>query len=141
MVSSSLLGPPVAAKVTSSAPSGLEARTWADRCGGRLPRHSHAHVPQPENATGHGVPVLRTVAAHDRRGQLELPLRLRKSPRGAGPPVNEVLDQVGLGDAGTAIRTRCPAVSSSGWRWPAPVYSPTLLLLDEPLSNLDAKLR
>ena len=34
------------------------------------------------------------------------------------------------------------AASSSGWRWPGAWWSsPRILLLDEPLSNLDAKLR
>ena len=36
----------------------------------------------------------------------------------------------------------CPADSSSAWRWRAPSpRSPDILLFDEPLSNLDAKLR
>ena len=41
-----------------------------------------------------------------------------------------------------AIRPSCPAASSSAWPWPAPwSSSPQILLLDEPLSNLDANLR
>ena len=41
-----------------------------------------------------------------------------------------------------AIRSSCPAASSSASRWPARWSTgPSLLLLDEPLSNLDAKLR
>src|SRR5262245_25026499 len=38
-------------------------------------------------------------------------------------------------------RTNCPEASSNAWRWRARVYEPAVILLDEPLSNLDAKLR
>ena len=41
----------------------------------------------------------------------------------------------------TAIRTSSPAGSSKGWRWRAPWSWSRGLLFDEPLSNLDAKLR
>ena len=41
-----------------------------------------------------------------------------------------------------AIRRSCPAASSSGRRWRARSrHKPSVLLLDEPLSNLDLKLR
>src|SRR3954449_3861053 len=47
----------------------------------------------------------------------------------------------GLPATRSVIRAACPAASSSAWRWRALVITPSVLLLDEPLSNLDAKLR
>lgn len=32
-------------------------------------------------------------------------------------------------------------VNNNGWRWPALIIEPQVLLLDEPLANLDANLR
>ena len=74
---------------------------------------------------------------------LELPLKLRKVAKAdRDARVDATLEQVGL----AAFRDRYPHQMSGGQQQRvalarALVYSPTVLLLDEPLSNLDAKLR
>ena len=56
--------------------------------------------------------------------------------------IHDALDKVGSPTCWTATRTSSPAASSSVSPWPARLSTqPALLLLDEPLSNLDAKLR
>src|SRR5690606_13641917 len=77
------------------------------------------------------------------RENLDFPLKLRKIGKAErARRIEEVLDLVEMGEYGT----RYPHALSGGQQQRVAlartlVYRPSLLLLDEPLSNLDAKLR
>ena len=101
-------------------------------------------MPPEHAAHGHGVPELRGVAAHV--GVRER--RLRPAHRQGAPRARSASawracwTRSGSRASSAAIPASCRAASSSAWRWPARwSSSPSILLLDEPLSNLDAKLR
>jgi iron(III) transport system ATP-binding protein len=74
---------------------------------------------------------------------LALPLKIREVPKDEQRKrIDEALDKVGL----LHLRERYPHQLSGGQQQRVALarslaYSPTILLLDEPLSNLDAKLR
>lgn len=79
----------------------------------------------------------------DVAGNVGYPLRIRRKPKAEiAARVREVLELVGLED----LAGRYPHELSGGQQQRvaiarAIIYSPQVLLLDEPLSNLDAKLR
>ena len=74
---------------------------------------------------------------------IAFPLRIRKAPRSeVDRRVERAMDMVGIGE----LKDRLPSAISGGQQQRvafarAIVYDPSVLLLDEPLSNLDAKLR
>jgi iron(III) transport system ATP-binding protein len=77
-------------------------------------------------------------------GNIAWPLKVARWPREkrVRSGSREVLALLGIDALQSATRRRSPAASSSAWRSPAPSRpKPSILLFDEPLSNLDAKLR
>ncbi|WP_051581644.1 ABC transporter ATP-binding protein [Pseudonocardia acaciae] len=140
-----LLGPSGCGKSTTlAAIAGLEAPSGGRIAAGSLVYSDGSTFLAPEERNlgmvfqSYALWPHMTVAAN-----LELPLKLRKLPREERDRrIDDVLGQVGLSDC----RSRFPHQMSGGQQQRvalarALVYSPTLLLLDEPLSNLDAQLR
>ena len=101
-------------------------------------RHRHAHLPTRH---GPGVPVLCPLPAHERGEERAFGLEMRSVPKPEiERRVKEALAMVRL----EALAERKPRELSGGQQQRvalATVIRPSILLLDEPLSNLDAKLR
>ena len=115
----------------------LRGRVVASSRAGRVRGAAQA---QPRD----GLPVVRDLAPHDRVRQRRLPAHAarQRAARSSSDKVTRVLDLVGL----DGLQTRAATLLSGGQMQRlalcrALVYEPDLLLLDEPFSNLDAKLR
>lgn len=143
----SLLGPSGSGKTTLlRAVAGLESPARGRiTIGTRAVYDAAAHVDIPAEERNLGL-VFQSYALWPHKTVFEnvaYPLRLRKTPSAElRERVQGVLEQLGLGHLGE----RHPHQLSGGQQQRvaigrALVYSPPVILLDEPLSNLDAKLR
>ena len=133
-----LLGPSGCGKTTA-----LRARRARAHHGGQV-RIDGEDVARPGQQArhGHGVPGVLAVPEHDDRANVEFGLRMRRVEKRERPArAREALELVGLGHMAAATRISCRAASSSASRWLAPGHPAAVLLLDEPLSALDAKVR
>jgi iron(III) transport system ATP-binding protein len=143
----SLLGPSGSGKTTLlRAVAGLETpHEGAIRIGERVVFDSAAAIELPAEHRNLGL-VFQSYALWPHKtvyDNVAYGLRLRKVPQAeAAERVGQVLAQLGLGPLGA----RYPHQLSGGQQQRvaiarALVYNPPVILLDEPLSNLDAKLR
>ncbi|ANN79576.1 ABC transporter ATP-binding protein [Bordetella flabilis] len=143
----SLLGPSGSGKTTLlRAVAGLEApKRGQIAIGERMVYDSSARREVPAEERNLGL-VFQSYALWPHKtvfDNVAYPLQLRRTPAAETRlRVQEVLDQLGLGQLGQ----RHPHQLSGGQQQRvaigrALVYNPPVILLDEPLSNLDAKLR
>ncbi|WP_155518412.1 ABC transporter ATP-binding protein, partial [Ralstonia solanacearum] len=143
----SLLGPSGSGKTTLlRAVAGLEqASRGTVKIGERVMFNGAAGLDVPAEARNLGL-VFQSYALWPHKTVAEnvaYPLKLRKTPPAQiKERVQAVLQQLGLGHLGE----RFPSQLSGGQQQRvaiarALVYNPPVILLDEPLSNLDAKLR
>ncbi len=143
----SLLGPSGSGKTTLlRAVAGLEQpHAGAIRIGERVVFDGAQGVEEPAERRNLGL-VFQSYALWPHKSvydNVAYGLKLRRVAHGdAAKRVKEVLDQLGLGTLGA----RFPHQLSGGQQQRvaiarALVYNPPVILLDEPLSNLDAKLR
>ena len=107
-------------------------------------RHRRHDVAAARSRHRHGLPELRAVSAHDRRREHRLPPQDQADAQGrrSTQRVREAARLLDLDD----FLNRKPAKLSGGQRQRvamgrAIVRQPQVFLMDEPLSNLDAKLR
>jgi iron(III) transport system ATP-binding protein len=143
----SLLGPSGSGKTTLlRAVAGLEQpNAGSIRIGERVVYDATQRIEEPAERRNLGL-VFQSYALWPHKtvyDNVAYGLRLRKVAQGdAAERVKEVLEQLGLG----ALAKRYPHQLSGGQQQRvaiarALVYNPPVILLDEPLSNLDAKLR
>ncbi len=90
----------------------------------------------------HGLPALRAVPAHDGVRQHRLrAAQQKKDEAEVRKRVDEMLESCGSPTSPSAGPPSSRAASASASRWPVRWWYPSALLLDEPLSALDVKLR
>nr|WP_274636931.1 ABC transporter ATP-binding protein [Microbacterium bovistercoris] len=142
-----LLGPSGCGKSTTlNCIAGLEDPTEGSISIGDRPlvdRAERVYVPTEERNLGMVFQSYALWPHMTIRRNLAFPLNIRKASRAdKDARIHEALDKVGLAH----LKDRYPHQLSGGQQQRvalarALVYSPSVLLLDEPLSNLDAKLR